>query len=600
MHSSMKAWLLAVATLFAFVWTSGCGDASLDSEVATAPASAPPPRQEVEPALRFELAADGPPFHHHNGNTGAFYMPELYGAGAALFDFDNDGDLDAYLVQGNALGPDASPDPALRDQLFRNDLGTGPDGAPRAVFTNVTAASGIQATGYGMGVAAGDYDGDGWVDLYVTAFGPNQLWRNRGDGTFEEVAAQARVEDPRWSVSTLFFDYDSDGWLDLYVGNYLSFSYATHRHCRAELGYRDYCSPAVFAPEPDQLWRNRGDGTFEDVSQRSGIGRVASAGLGAVAADYDGDGQLDLYVANDQLPNALWINQGDGTFRDEAAAAGCAVNALGQAEASMGVEAADVDGDGDEDLVMSHLQGETHTLYINEGGLLFQDRTDAALLAAASWPFTGFGMAWADFDNDGGLDLFVADGDIKIIEDLRAAGDPQPYHQRNQLFRLGSGLRYTEVGEGAGDVLALSEVSRGVAAGDVDNDGDVDLLVTNNDGPARLFRNASRGGAWVGLRLRDASGHLDPSGVRLAVHRPDREPLWRRSRAGGSYGSASDPRFTIGLGAHRGPVSVEVHWPGGRRERFVEVPAGSYTLLVEGEGVAAGDVAGEVEEPRSL
>ncbi|HUP43623.1 MAG TPA: VCBS repeat-containing protein, partial [Thermoanaerobaculia bacterium] len=350
-------------------------------------------------------------FVHFNGMTGEYYFPEMMGSGCALLDYDGDGDLDVYLVQGALLGPDDTMADALfpypgpgrpRDRLYRNDPVRLPDGSWEPRFVDVTEASGLDVTGYGMGVATGDYDGDGDLDLYRTSYGPNQLWRNDGDGTFTDVTAEAGVDDPRWSVSAAFLDYDRDGRLDLYVVNYLEFDVAANPRCFTQSSRRDYCGPADFPPVPDRLFHNRGpapDGasggvTFEDVSAASGIAAARGPGLGVVAADFDGDGWTDLFVANDGQVNFLWRNQGPGpkggpggvTFRDEALLAGVALNREGRAEAGMGVDAADFDADGDLDLFLTHLAGETNTLYVNDGSGQFQDRTLEHGLGAPSFP----------------------------------------------------------------------------------------------------------------------------------------------------------------------------------------------------------------------
>ena len=400
-------------------------------------------------------------FVHFNGMSGEYYYPEMIGAGGALVDYDGDGDLDVYLVQGAMLGPgktlaDATVEPQgplpPADRLFRNDGVRRPDGTLVPHFVDVTAESRIAATGYGMGVATGDFDNDGRPDLYVANFGPNQLWHNDGktgtaEGaggaggargsdtvTFTDVTARAGADDPRWSVGAVVFDFDRDGWLDLFVVNYLDFDLAKNPRCFAESSRRDYCGPAAFKGVPDRLLRNRGDGTFEDVSVRSGIGAKAGPGLGAVAADFDGDGWPDLYVANDGAENFLWLNNHDGTFRDEALFAGAALNRDGKAEAGMGVDAGDFDDDGDFDLFLAHLTGETNTLYVNAGGAVFSDRSVESGLAAPSLPFTSFGTGWFDYDGDGWLDLVALNGAVRILEAQARAGDPYPLKQTNQLF----------------------------------------------------------------------------------------------------------------------------------------------------------------------
>ena len=532
-------------------------------------------------------------FTHWNGMTGKFYFPEMTGQGAALFDFDNDGDLDAYLVQGALLGSGEKRSDALfpyqgtwppSDRLYRNDLSAG-----RLKLTDVTAASGLAklATGYGMGVATGDVDNDGFTDLYVTNYGSNQLLRNQGDGTFRDVTAAAGVDDPAWSTSAAFFDFDRDGWLDLYVANYVTFDVGRNPECFAASSRRDYCGPSAFPGVADRLWRNRGDGTFEDVSVRARIGAHKAAGLGVAVADYDGDGWLDLYVANDGEDNHLWLNQrgdadGTVTFRDEALLAGVAVNREGEPEASMGVTAGDFDGDGDDDLFMTHLMSETNTLYVNDGGL-FEDRTLETGLAASSLAFTSFGTAWLDVDNDGWLDLMIANGAVKVLEALAQDGDLFPLDQPNQLLINAGGRRFEDATARAGAAFQVAEVSRGAAFGDLDNDGDVDVLLLNNNGPARLLRNgAGQRQPWLGLRLIGGKGGRDMLGARAQVRRAGAPTLWRRAHTDGSYCSANDPRVLFGLGGGAKLAAVRVHWPDGTVETWPPPELGRYTTLRQG------------------
>jgi hypothetical protein len=559
-------------------------------------------------------AATGLDFVHFNGMSGELYFAEMMGGGGALFDFDGDGDLDVFLVQGSMLGgkpldkatfPPRGP---LTHRLFRNDLTVAPDGRRTLRFTDVTAGSGIETAGYGNGAAAADYDNDGRVDLYVLAVGGNQLLRNLGGGRFADVTREAGVEERRWSAAASFFDYDRDGWLDLYVGNYVDWSAAQPKFCPDLTGANDYCGPLAFAPQSDRLFRNRGRGpagevTFEEATARALPAAAPGNTLGSVTADLDGDGWLDLYVANDAEPNQLWLNRRDGGFRDEALLAGCAVNERGLPEASMGVDAGDVDNDGDDDLFMTHLNQETNTLYVNDGKGFFADQSRDSGLGPPSWLFTGFGTAFFDYDNDGWLDVATVNGAVKLADAPRRAGDSYPLHQTNQLFRnLGgepagrtaSGLvRFAEVTERAGSAWRLSEVSRGAAFGDVDDDGDTDVLVVNNAGPVRLLLNqVGSARPWLGLRLSGADGRRDQLGARVEVRRRGGPTLWRRARSDGSYLVGNDPRVLVGLGEVAEVTAVRVHWPSGRSEEWTGLPLGAYTTLREGTGKAIEAQAG--------
>jgi hypothetical protein len=563
-------------------------------------------------------AATGLDFVHWNGMSGELYFPEMMGQGGALFDYDGDGDLDVYCVQGAMLGegktlaqalvPPRGPLPP-RGRLYRNDLAVAPDGTRTPHFTDVTAESGIDARGYGMGAAVGDVDNDGRPDLFLANYGADQLWLNQGPDaqgrvTFRDGTAKAGTSDPLWSVSASFLDYDRDGLLDLFVVNYVDFPLARNPACYAVSSRRDYCGPADFPGVPDRLYRNRGKDAagavvFEDVTARAGIdagdsrgaGR-AGPGLGVVAFDADGDGWTDLYVADDGTPNRLWLNRRDGTFRDEAPLAGAAVNRAGRAEASMGVDAGDFDADGDEDLFLAHLTGETNTLYVNDGTGLFEDRSVETGVAQGSVPSTGFGTAWLDCDNDGWLDLFIANGAVRIQESQVRAGDPYPLSQTDQLYRnLGRDaagrVRFAEVTAEAGAVFRLPAVGRGAAFGDVDDDGDTDVVVFNNNGPVRLLLNqAGSRRPWVGLHLLDRHGR-DALGARVEIHRPGAPTLVRRARADGSYASANDPRVLAGLGDHPQVSSVTVRWPDGTTESFPAPRLRTYTTLGQGTGITA-------------
>ena len=536
-------------------------------------------------------AEAGLDFVHVNGASGRYHYPEILPPGVGLFDYDNDGDLDAYLVQGHVLEAGAA-DPgagAAGGRLYRNDLETGPDGSPTLRFTDVTAESGIDTDRYGLGVAAGDIDNDGWVDLFLTSFGPSRLYRNGGDGTFTDVSRERGIaQAPQgFGVSAAFLDYDRDGWLDLYVGYNVHYRLDNTIECTNVTGAREYCPPERYGGMPDHLYRNLGAGRFVDVSAAAIAGAQFGPALGVVTADYDGDGWIDVYVANDATENLLWMNQRDGTFRDEALLAGAALSGVGLAEASMGVDAGDFDNDGDEDLFMTHITNEGNNLYVNDGSGTFADRSTSSGLGAGSLPYTGWGTNWFDYDNDGWLDLLAVNGTIMAVR--RDASRPFPYDQRKTLFRnLGDG-GFANVTAQAGDVFALSDVGRGAAFGDVDNDGDGDVLVGNDAGPARLLVNhvgARR--HWLGLRLvgpaAAGTGRRDMLGARVAVRRPGAPTLWRRARSDGSYASSNDPRVLIGLGDSDVRPTVEVHWPDGEVEQWDEVEIDRWTDLLEGTG----------------
>ncbi|MCH6572922.1 MAG: VCBS repeat-containing protein, partial [Proteobacteria bacterium] len=367
----------------------------------------------------IDIASEsGIDFFHFNGMSGEIYFPEIVGTGSALLDYDRDGDLDIYIVQGNMLGPGKQLEDALipprhplplSDRLYRNDTGTGDDGKILVRFTDVTEESGELGTGYGMGVATGDINNDGYTDLYVMNLENNQLLLNNGDGTFSDVTVAAGVDDPRWSTSAVFLDYDKDGWQDLYVATYVAFDWENRIPCFSLTATREYCGPKTYAGTVDKLFRNLGDGRFEDVTRKAGIIGGVGGGLGVVATDFNGDQWLDIYVANDGAANFLWINQQDGSFVDDALMAGAALNMDGAPEASMGVDAADFDDDGDDDLFMTHLSNQTNTLYRNRGdGTGFDDQTGVMGLAASSQMFTGFGTAALDIELDGDLDLIFS------------------------------------------------------------------------------------------------------------------------------------------------------------------------------------------------
>jgi hypothetical protein len=536
-------------------------------------------------------AESGLDFVHVNGMTGAFYYPEVIPPGVALFDYDGDDDLDVFVAQGHSLSPTAPAASGNGGALFRND---GPDPLR---FTNVTQASGLAVRGYAMGAAAGDYDNDGCVDLYVTSFGASQLFRNGCNGTFADVTRESRAGSPGWSVSAAFADVDRDGWLDLFVGHYLHYSVAANVPCYSVSGQTDYCPPHVYRAQPSRLLRNNRDGTFSDATTAAGLTAFGAA-LGVATADFNGDGWIDIYVANDGTPNHLWINQRGFKFRDTALLAGAAVSPEGLAKASMGVDAGDLDNDGDEDLFITELAGQGADLYVNDGTGSFTDEAPRSGLRVATLPFTGFGAGWFDFDNDGWLDLAAVNGAVTHTAEALARNERFALQQRRQLLRNlghagetagpGTGIRFEQVGDKAGAGFRAEEVGRGAAFGDVDNDGDTDVVVANANGPVRLLVNTvGSQQSWAGLRLVPRHARRDALGARVRITRGDGRVLWRRARADGSYASANDPRVLAGLGSTGGPIDVQVQWPDGAAESWRGIPARRYTTLTQGSGEAA-------------
>ncbi len=545
-----------------------------------------------DPLFVEAAAASGLSFTHETGASGQYYVAEQMGAGAALFDYDTDGDLDVFLVQSGTL-PGAGPSAGAAagagggkqvSRLFRNDLKAGAGGRPLLQFTDVTAEAGITWAAYGMGVAVADYDNDGDLDLLLTSFGPEALLRNNGNGTFTDVTAEAGVGDPLWSTSAAFLDYDRDGDLDLFVANYLDFTPANNKTCSDALGARDYCSPRAYRPLPDRLYRNEGNGRFTEVSEAAGLTRAFGAGLGVTTGDYNGDGWPDLYVANDAMANQLWINQRNGTFADDGLLSGAALNAAGNPEGSMGIASGDPDADGDEDLFITNIIGETFAFYQNDGQGTFEDVRRGWNLAQPTAAFTGFGTDWIDYDNDGWLDLFIANGAVNIVEAQR--GQPRPFLMRNQLFRNSGAGRFVETSAAAGPAFARADIARGAAFGDLDNDGDTDILVTNNGGAVRLLLNQAAGPHWVQIRLAQPSGNRFGMGARVGVERAGRPTLWRRVKTDGSYLSASDIRVHAGLGQHPAVDAVTVRWPDGEIERWTDVQGDRVVTLRRGTGRA--------------
>jgi hypothetical protein len=440
-----------------------------------------------------------------------------------------------------------------------------------------------------MGVIAGDYDNDGWIDLYLTCYDKNRLLHNNGNGTFTDVTAAAGLGgDYGWSTSAAWVDFDRDGYLDLFVSHYLEWNADIQKTCHSVGGYQDYCSPKGFPPARSTLYRNLGNGKFEDVSLSSRIATQAGAALGVVTADLDEDGWPDLFVANDGMANHLWINQRNGTFAEEGLRRGVAFNSDGAAQANMGVIAADFFNRGSPDLFITHLTAEGSTFYRNLGHGHFEDTTSMVGLDASTRPFTGFGTGALDYDNDGWLDIFAANGAVQSIDAQVRAGLKLPLRQRCMLFRnLGTSPALFQEVQGS-DFLQLEDVGRGVAFGDLDNDGDLDIVVTNNNGPARLLLNeVGQNRHWLGLRLVDGppGRRHDVLGATARVDRAGGPSLWRRCATDGSYLSSSDPRLLFGLGNSPEISRVRVLWPDGHLEEWRGLATDRYYELVRGSGV---------------
>lgn len=505
--------------------------------------------------------AAGLNFRHHSGAYGEYYIPEMMGGGVGLLDYNNDGFLDIYCVQSGSLKPGEKNLPG--NQLFRN--------RGDATYEDVTESAGVGDTGYGMGCACVDYDNDGDTDIYVTNLGANVLYRNNGDGTFTDTTADAGVGDANWGTSAAFFDYDNDGNLDLVVANYIHWSREQEVECYSRGGKRDYCSPMNYqAPAMDSLYRNRGDGTFENTTVSAGLNQAYGNGLGVVCADFTGDDQPDIYIANDAMPNQLWVNQGNGSFKDEALIRGCAVNYLGIPEAGMGVVAVDIQNDGWLDLFVTHLEGEANRLYINKD-VLFADTVTPKGPGTPSWPHTGFGVGFADFNHDTLLDLYVANGNVKFGAQQYDPADP--YAEPNQLLRGTEEGAFEEVHQ-AGTQPKLIATSRGLATGDLDNDGDIDLVIINRDGPAHLLRNeTAKKGNWIMFNVVNAHG--SPAiGAVLRIKTLNSEYV-KTVQPNQGYCSSNDPRVHCTLGQAQEVSQVKVHWPDGTEETFGPFPAGS-------------------------
>jgi enediyne biosynthesis protein E4 len=525
------------------------------------------PFEEIKPA------ESGIHWTHTAGKTANKHLPETSGAGCAFLDFDNDGWMDIYLVNSGKAGF-YNPLHPLRNALYRNNR----DGT----FTDVTEKAGVGGGGYGMGVAVGDYNGDGFADIYVTQFGRNILYRNNGDGTFTDVTDKAGVACDGWSSSAVWFDYDNDGRLDLFVCQFAEFDASLG--CGTDTaGVRHYCIPRIFKPRPSWLFQNNGDGTFTDISQAAGIAEHLGKAWGVVAADFNNDGKMDLFVANDTVANFLYINRGGGKFEETGLVADVAYNADGRARSGMGVDAADFNNDGNMDLFVANIDQEIFSLYKNSGEATFDDVSMQLGIGMSTRWMSGWGLKFLDYDNDGDLDLIVANG---FPDDLIDQSSSTVKWKEPLLLFHREGKGFRDVSSVSGPAFRQDFPARGLAIGDFNNDGGMDVLISNNDAaPVLLRNNVGKDNNWLGIHLLGRKCNIDAVGARVTWQAGD----LKRSRikvGGGSFLSSHDPRMVLGLGKRTKIDWIEIEWPqpSGVKERFTDLPLNRYVTIVEGTG----------------
>ncbi len=486
------------------------------------------------------------------------------GSGVAWLDYDNDGWMDLYVVQSGPFPENGSP--RAQDRLFRNNR----DGT----FTDVTGKAGLKDTAYGMGVVAADYDNDGWVDLFVTNFGHNMLYHNNGGGTFTDVTQKAGVAGSGWSTSAAFADFDGDGLLDLFVVRYLDYSVEKNYFCgNPAQGTREYCHPSLYPPVGNLSYRNNGNGTFTNVTESSGIGAALGKGLGVVVGDFDDDDRPDIYVANDTTMNFLFHNLGGIKFEDVSLLSGAGVNAAGRAFGGMGVSAADIDGDGRLDLVVANFEAEPNSFFRNLGSMVFEDVSAVSGFGPPAFNFSGFGLNPFDAANAGMIDVFIANG--HVLENPKT--QRITYAERPFLMWNDGNGKFTE--RGCGEPFRRELVGRGSAVADYDNDGDIDIAVSNSGGPLQLLRNDGKHGGWIGFVLKGKKSNRQGVGARLILETENGRQV-RESKAGDSYLSSSDPRIHFGLGTAV-PRRLEIHWPSGLVQEVRDLKPARYQTIEE-------------------